>query len=571
MTNSSNLKVVLCWHMHQPQYKDAETGEYFLPWTYLHATKDYIDMAAHLESFPGARAVVNFAPILIEQINDYASQVNAYIKDGVRIKDPLLDALVLDEAASGEHSVFLMRSCLRVHEDRFINRFPAYRRLADMAAILLESPDMLLYIGEHFITDIVVWYHLAWIGETVRRNDERIKSLVEKSVNFNAEDRQVLMQVIGELLSTVLGRYRKLSESGQVELSMTPYAHPIVPLMLDINSAREAMPDVTLPEVEQYPGGEERVRWHFNKGIETFRHFFGIKPQGCWPSEGSVSTETVKMLDEYGFKWAASGENVFRNTLAGLTEEEKNKLGDAQENHVLYHPYRVAGSETACFFRDDGLSDLIGFEYSGWHADDAIANLVNHLETIAGNMQQNPGVVSIILDGENAWEHYPENGFYFLDALYEKISESDLLDLSTFSQCLSGQNRPGDLPRLVAGSWVYGTFSTWIGEKDKNRGWDMLADAKRAFDRAVSENRLTGEQLARAEVQLAICEGSDWFWWFGDYNPEDSVSDFEHLFRRHLSCLYNIIGDTPPDYLSHVFTHGGGMPQTGGVMRQGSE
>ncbi len=226
----------------------------------------------------------------------------------------------------------------------------------------------------------------------------------------------------------------------------------------------------------------------------------------------------------------------------------------------------------ACFFRDDGLSDLIGFEYSNWHADDAIANLVHHLENIADACQDNPGsIVSIILDGENAWEYYPENGYYFLDALYEKISAHPKLNLTTYKDYLSKKPQISNLDTLVAGSWVYGTFSTWIGDADKNRAWDMLGDAKHAFDHAVSQKIIQGERLLKAEKQLAVCEGSDWFWWFGDYNPADTVSDFEHLFRLNLSILYTLINQEAPEYLSQTFTHGSGAPAMGGVMRPGQQ
>ncbi|NOX44010.1 MAG: glycoside hydrolase [Gammaproteobacteria bacterium] len=572
--------------MHQPQYRNAISGEYCLPWTYLHSIKDYVDMVAHLEAQPAAKAVVNFVPILLEQIDDYAIQVKQFLADGSPIRDPLLAALATsaptDAPIDEESRLSIMTACLRAHEERFINRFPAYRRLADMANVFSKDSQMLHYVDEQFLIDLLVWYHVAWIGETVRRTDERITALIKKEIKYDDNDRHILMSVISELLSGVIGRYKLLAESGQIELSMTPYAHPIVPLLLDINSAAEAMPDVVLPELDQYPGGEERARWHILKGIETFRRYFGITPVGCWPSEGSVSTETIKILSEHGFQWTASGENVFRNSLdkvENARNQDENTDVDAEaneskENNLLYHPYRIGDSQAACFFRDDGLSDLIGFTYSTWHADDAVANLISHLENIAASIQDESdgdGVVSIILDGENAWEHYPENGYYFLNALYDRLSEHPLLDLTTFTQCLADGSSVRHLSELVAGSWVYGTFSTWIGDRDKNRGWDMLGDAKRAFDRVISTQRLSGEQLTQAETQLAICEGSDWFWWFGDYNPKDSVSDFEFLYRQHLTHLYNLIGENPPDYLSRVFTHGGGTPQTGGVMRPGSE
>jgi len=274
-----------------------------------------------------------------------------------------------------------------------------------------------------------------------------------------------------------------------------------------------------------------------------------------------VSVETLGLLQEAGFDWAASGGNVLYNSI-----NESNP----EDIQCIHQAYQIGDNPLACFFRDDGLSDLIGFEYSTWHADDAVANLVHHLENIADACQDNPdSIVSIILDGENAWEYYPENGYYFLEALYEQISAHPKLNLTTYRDYLDKKPEVAHLDTLVAGSWVYGTFSTWIGDADKNRAWDMLGDAKHAFDKAVKQQTIQGERLRKAEQQLAICEGSDWFWWFGDYNPSDTVSDFEHLFRLNLSILYTIIGQDPPEYLSQTFTHGSGAPAMGGVMRPG--
>jgi alpha-amylase/alpha-mannosidase (GH57 family) len=223
------------------------------------------------------------------------------------------------------------------------------------------------------------------------------------------------------------------------------------------------------------------------------------------------------------------------------------------------------------FFRDGGLSDTIGFNYSDWHADDAVANLLHHLENIAEQCGEDQDcIVSIIMDGENAWEFYPQNGYYFLSTLYKQLSEHPQLELTTYSAYLDTNPEVSKLSHIVAGSWVYGTFSTWIGDADKNRGWEMLCDAKAAFDRAV-DSGMTDEQRMAAEHQLAICEGSDWFWWFGDYNPMDTVSDFDELFRLHLSRLYLLMDIEPPEYLGHAFSHGGGTPLHGGTMRRGQQ
>jgi alpha-amylase/alpha-mannosidase (GH57 family) len=548
--------------MHQPEYRDLQTGEFKLPWTYLHVIKDYVDMVAHLEAVPEAKAVINFAPILLEQIEDYANQVTGYLRNGAAITDPLLAALVAPTIPEEpEDRLRLVRDCMRANRERQINRYPAFVKLVEMTEWLEQHYGSLCYVNAQFIHDILVWYHLAWMGETVKLTDSRIKYLIEKGTCYSIHDRIEVIQIIGELLANVIRRYKVLARKGQIELSVTPYAHPIIPLLLDLNTTLEAMPDGDLPELNGYPGGEDRVKWHLEKGIQTFKRFFGAKPKGCWPSEGSVSQQTLKILSDFGFNWTASGGSVLRNS---LNQPENNQPTG------IHHPFKLKNTKTACFFRDDGLSDLIGFEYSKWHADDAIADLIHHLENIAAH---EPGdkVVSIIMDGENAWEYFPDNGYHFLRALYSRLASHPSIELTTFSECLKSKTLVKPLSKLVAGSWVYGTFSTWIGSSDKNRGWEMLGDVKYAFDKALATNRLTDKQIQQAELQLAVCEGSDWFWWFGDYNPGEAVSNFEQQFRLNLANLYRLLGEQPPAYLALSFTQGSGDPAMGGAMRPGIE
>ena len=564
MSDSPNrLKVVFCWHMHQPYYKGPELSDYYLPWVYLHGIKDYADMAAHLEDHPDAKAVVNFAPVLLEQIDDYAGQISAWLEQGKLIRDPLLAAL----AGPGlpvdiDSRKALISACLRANEHHLIHRFTHFSDLAGLARQVLEQESMASYLNDQFLVDLLVWYHLAWVGECGRKNDIRVGSLQTKGDGFNGDDRRRLVEMIGEVLNRLTPRYAHLAERGQVELSVTPYAHPIVPLLLDIDSAREAMPDIEMPEIQHYPGGDTRAHWHVRKGVEVFEKHFGFRPKGCWPSEGAVSEPTLKLLEEEGFSWAATGQQVLNNSLMA-------SYGHLPENWV-HTPYRVHEGRLSVFFRDDGLSDLIGFTYGDWHSDDAVGDLISHLENIADACEDNPdAVVSIIMDGENAWEYYPHNASYFLSAMYERLSEHPRLHLTTFSDAKrEQQNLAPTLSHLVAGSWVYGTFSTWIGDRDKNRAWDMLGEAKVTYDRVVADKHFSEDLMEELERQLAICEGSDWFWWFGDYNPGETVSDFEQLFRRQLSHLYELLGEPIPDYLSKVFAVGTGDPSQGGAMRK---
>ncbi|NMT63617.1 glycoside hydrolase family 57 protein [Marinobacter orientalis] len=570
MASDARTPVVLCWHMHQPSYQDMSTGHFLFPWVYLHTIKDYSDMAAHLEKESGARAVVNFAPILLEQIETYLVQIEHWRYGAGQIGDPLLAALVADELPEAGSPAFLslMEKCLRANPERIIRRYPAYARLAELADVYRQKPELQRYISSRFLSDLLVWYHLGWMGETIRRENLCVQSLQEKGYNFTMDDRRALLDVIFEVLSGIGPRYRHLAQKGQVELSVSPYTHAMLPLLLELESAREAMPDIALPAHSHYPGGEARAGWQLQRAKTVFQRFFGIEPAGCWASEGGLSQATLALLDDQDFRWTASGDSVIHNSL-NQAREQNPDLPDSG----IHQPYTFGDSAVSVFFRDDGLSDLIGFTYADWHAEDAVGDLVYHMENIASEAKDKSfPVISVIMDGENAWEYYPENGFHFLDELYRVLAHHPGLELTTYSDLVAQPPaEPTQLPHLVAGSWIYGTFSTWIGDPDKNRAWDLLCEAKTHYDRVMDNGSLSAERKESAREQLAVCEGSDWFWWFGDYNPAQIVSDFEHLYRRHLVNLYEKIGYPAPASVFQQLSQGSGEPARGGAMRPGHE
>jgi alpha-amylase/alpha-mannosidase (GH57 family) len=549
--------------MHQPQYRDALTGQYVLPWTYLHAMKDYTDMAAHLEANPAARAVVNFTPVLIEQLEELAYRVAEHLRTGAPLPDPVLGLLGPDPVPQDSaERLELLRACLRAQRKQMIERFGPYLELATIAETL-STPERVPYASDQLIHDLAVWYHLAWLGETVRRADPLVSALTEQGRSFTPAQRRQLLALVGDLLSAVVPRFRRLAERGQCELSVTPYGHPIVPLLLDFQAARDAVPTMPLPEHRFYPGGAERAAWHIEEGLRVFTQAFGVRPLGCWPSEGAISRGTLELLDQFGFRWAATSSSVLR----GCLESSNPQL--AEDPLAYNRPYRPPGTTLSCFFRDDMLSDLIGFTYATWHGDDAAHNLVNEIVQLARKYAGSPNhAVLIALDGENAWEHYPFNGYYFLRALYAALANSPLLELTTLSECLARGIEPAPLPRVKAGSWVHGTLATWMGDPAKNKAWDLLCEAKEAFDRVMRAGTLDSAHKAAAERQLALCESSDWFWWFGDYNPAEAVSQFDRLYRRQLVNLYRLLGLAPPESLSQPISVGRGAPEHGGVMRR---
>jgi len=578
--NRPKLYLNLYWHMHQPDYRDLASNEYVLPWTYLHAIKDYSDMAYHIEQNPKARVSFNFVPILLEQLEDYTLQFKQN-----KIRDPLL-ALLIEEDLNQhteEQCQLVVQSCFKSHHEKMLSPFPQYQRLLQIYQLVeqMACDYEFHYLTSQYKADLLVWYHLAWCGESLRCNNTVVQSLMAKGVQFTLSERKQLFGVIADTVSGLIPRYKSLLKSKQIELSTTPYYHPILPLLLDFKSTLDAMPDADLPKHTHYAGGRERAMAHVESAKIYHTNHFDSVPRGMWPAEGAVSHSALSLMAEHGLEWAATGQAVLVNSL------NKSHLNTEDKNDYLYQPYRITNgkNDILCFFRDDQLSDKIGFEYAKMNATDSVADFINTLEQVQqANSQESSKVVSVILDGENAWEYYPYNGYYFLNELYAALSNHPDIEMTTFSDMVdlyqseayknNGIVAPV-LPQIAAGSWVYGTFSTWIGDKEKNLAWDLLCEAKKTYDRVVDAASLSTEELIRCERQLAICEGSDWFWWFGDYNASDSVASFDKLYRRNLINLYTLLGQTVPPVLHDPISLGGkkadaaGHNDDVGTMRRG--
>jgi alpha-amylase/alpha-mannosidase (GH57 family) len=552
------LTLVLLWHMHQPDYRDYASGEFRQPWVYLHAIKDYSDMAWHFEHHPGVRAVVNWTPVLLDQLEDYAEQFATG-----KLRDPLLRLLARPEQgpplAEAERALILQQ-CFAADEVRMAQPYAAFRQLHELHSLLEARGNSRHHLSDQYFFDLLTWHHLRWTGETVRRASPLVSRLMATGTRFTAADRAALFHLVGELVRELIPRYSKLAAEGAIELSTTPHFHPMAPLLLGFGAAREALPGAALPQAPQYPGGYGRVRAQLDSALESHEKRFHEAAAGVWPAEGAISAPFVQLLAKRGCAWAASGSRVLMNS-----------LGPAASREAIYQPYRLAGdgANVTLFFRDDRLSDLIGFEYGKWNSHDAAANLIAELEATAGRAQGERPVVSIILDGENCWDWYAYNGYYFITALYEALAGHASIRTSTYKAYLAERPAaPASLPRLVPGSWVHGDFSTWIGSPEKNRAWDLLCSAKQSFDLVLASGRLPAAAAAAAVRQLAASEASDWFWWPAPYNPQRTVESFDRMYRENLQQLYRVLELPVPRALEHPISHGGGQPEAGGSMRR---
>lgn len=541
------------WHMHQPDYRHPETGEFILPWVLLHAIKDYADMAGHLERHPSIQCTVNFVPVLLDQIEDYAAQFATG-----QWRDSLL-AVAAAERLDEAQRVWLLDMAFRCHVPTMLEPFAPYRRLRDIHDFMRPTEDgHCAYLSGRYFTDLATWMLLAWSGETLRRESGIIAQLMAKGELFSHAERQSLLATLGEVVSGLIPRYRALAERGQIELCCTPSHHPLAPLLLDFSSASEAWPTCPLPASPAYPGGRSRVAAHLSAARESHTRRFGQAPIGLWPAEGAISTPFLAQIADAGFSWAASSASVLHYS-AGPTASP-------------LRPWQAPDSDLTLFFRDERLSDLIGFEYARWHGRDAARHFIDQLEAIA--VQQPAALIPVFLDGENAWEYYPYNAWYFFDDLYTALADHPSVRTTTLSAAATRHaSRRQPLPQLIAGSWVYGTFSTWIGHPDKNHAWECLCEAKYCVDRALASTQMTEQEQQSILAQLAVCESSDWFWWFGDDNPPQAVASFDRLFRANLKALYARLKLPAPASLEQPLSHGsqsgnGAETEAGGTMRR---
>ena len=502
--------------MHQPFYKDLWTGQYKLPWTRLHALKDYAGMVRVLEEFPDVRQTFNLVPSMIAQIAEYASGTAS---------DPFFEcAAIPAEDLTEAQRTFLQRYFFQANLDRIIRRYPRYVELFERRRDPMSTQDL---------RDLQILSQIAWFDEDLLAKDEELQSLIRKGRDFSLRDQEQMVRKQRETLAAVLPVYRDFAARGQIEIATTPYYHPILPLLCDSDIAAVPHPGLNLPRRFQYP---QDARTQLGRARSYIEDMLGVTPAGLWPSEGSVSDEALALAADCGFQWAASDNGVLSRTLG--------KPAGIEETYQQYL-WKQNGREMRLLFRDHYLSDLIGFEYSRMGAEQAADHF---LTRIRENTGRHDVIVPIILDGENAWEWYEANGRPFLRALYRRISDDPWLEATTVSEAVARYDtRP--LERVAPGSWINANFDIWIGSDEDRQAWELLLDARRAYDEYAPKVKEVARLLAFEE--LLIAEGSDWCWWYGPEHHSENRPDFDELYRDHLSNVYRALDLDPPARLSH--------------------
>ncbi|MCS7166804.1 MAG: glycoside hydrolase family 57 protein [Gemmatales bacterium] len=538
----AEVAVALIWHMHQPWYRDDVAGETLLPWVRLHGVKSYYGMALHLQEVPEMRCTVNFVPCLVEQLRLYVEH---------NYTDRFLEITQIPAAElSEEQALFLLNNFFHANPQQMIFPYPRYRELYTRRAWgKLSAEQVLRRFQESDFRDLQVWFNLTWIHPLVVDQDPDLKELIRKGRFFSESDKLLVISRHRDILSRILPLYRRLAESGQIELTTTPYYHPILPLLLDKRLARETMPEVRLPRfLTPY---HEDAHWHVRAAVQYHQSVFGRAPTGMWPAEGSVCQSMLPLLAEHGIQWIATDEQVLSVSTHGLVGRDSR--GFVRNPEQLYQPYWVQEGQArlAILFRDHALSDLIGFHYQRSDGQEAAQDFLEKLQGIARAVSDSrSALVPVILDGENCWEYYPGGGVAFLRALYQLCTTTPGIEPVCVTDYLQRHPPRNTLPHLVAGSWINANFDIWIGHDEDNLAWDLLHQTREFARRYLEQNQLPEETARRVWREIYIAEGSDWFWWYGPHHstPQDVV--FDYLFRKHLQNVYILLGVPPPPQLA---------------------
>ena len=538
----SVLRVVILWHQHQPFYKDLVTSEYRLPWVRLHALKDYYGMVKVLDEFPTVHQTFNIVPSLIAQIEDYVAGT---------ARDPFLQVAAKPARdLTPDERRFCLQYLFQANPVHLIGRYPRYRELWERFRGSGDLPERAeRFFQPQDFTDLQVLSQIAWFDEFFL-DDRDTAALIKKGHSYTQEDQNFVLTREVELLAKVLPAHASAAQRGLIEISTSPFYHPILPLVCDTNMGATSTAGLPLPQNRfRHP---EDAREQLLRGLDLHERVFGVRPLGVWPSEGSVSEEVLAIASGLGVNWMATDEGVLGRSLGMFFSRDGQGRLDPGSGEKLYTPYLYENESTRMHlvFRDHTLSDLIGFVYAGMPPQEAASHLMENIKQAAQPVLDNgrDALVPIILDGENAWEYYPKSGREFLRRFYELLQNTPGVEAVTVSEAIERHRGKPHLKSLVPGSWINANFNVWIGAPEDNRAWDYLYHAHNFYSQTAKQKSEAQRKLAFEE--LLIAEGSDWNWWYGPEHHSANDREFDELYRKHLSNVYQALGGTPPEYLA---------------------
>lgn len=516
------LRISFLWHMHQPPYQRGRIQEAVLPWVWLHGLKDYYDMAALAAEHNDMRLNFNFTPSLVEQVENYTKK---------QWTDPFFEVIAaMPETVSQTDKAILLERFMAITPG-MAKGLPSVAQYKEAIQAFNGTEKAATKFSDTEFLDLQTLFVLAWTGRSLRKQG-LILDLMKKQKGYTPKDKQALLDAGLEQLKQTFSLYKTLSDEGKIEISASPYYHPLTPLLLSNHLAIEADPFVKLPESGMR--APEEVTEQIRLGIEKHQAVFGRKPNGMWPPEGAVSDRLLPIFMDAGLRWIATDEEILKRSLGG-------------EMAVCDPCFAYEKDGVGLFFRNKGLSDRIGFLYARWPVKQAVSNFMDSLRTIYEQADDN-AIVVIAMDGENAWEFYPRGGYDFLDAMYSALESAEWIEPILLNNYLGSIGPKTSLDVLATGSWIGGNFSTWIGDPTKNKAWAYLAEAYKAY----IQSKIDHPKLAKAAHKFLLrAEASDWFWWFGEGHSSPDESQFDLTFRENLKAIYRTLGLPVPAHLQN--------------------
>lgn len=532
------LSIALIWHMHQPAYRTAEGEIYLMPWVRMHAIKDYLDMLLILDEFPSLKLNFNLVPVLLDAIYDY----------GYNGAHDIYSKLTVAEHLSDEEKEFVFNHFFDANYKNMVLHHDEYRKLYEKR---YSREDITIHdFSDQEYFAVMSWFNLAWFDPYWRKSEELVRIADKKNEEFNLEDREKIIELQRKICREIIPQYKKYQLAGRIEISTSPYYHPILPLLLDMNDAEKSNPSLPAPKL--HSNMKDDAIWQVKSALDKFEDLFDVRPRGIWPSEQCISKKTLELFQDLGVKWTISDEGVLEQSLK--TEFVRDFRGYLEDPYGLCHPYsyQTIGKKINILFRDSVLPNLIGFEYPNHDPQKAAYDLYDRIKTIQSKLQNSPDnshILTIAMDGENCWENYSEDGHIFLSELYRLLTADEGLETVRVSDYLEKAERSVRLSKIHPGSWINRDFSLWVGEPTKNLAWEYL-DKTRTDLISFEKEKPDKELLKQAWNEIYICEGSDWYWWYGEPNDSGQDEIFDFIFRERLQNVYKILSKPVPDYLT---------------------
>lgn len=520
--------------MHQPVYQLTPTGDYLMPWVRLHAVKDYLDMVLILEKFPKIKLNFNLVPVLLDSLIDYGENDLHDIHSRLTITDV--------EDLTADDKEFIINNFFDANFHSMILPSEEYNRLYQKYQLNPEN-DINLFSNQEY-SDLMALFNLAWFDPIYKNIYPELKKLIKKGKDYTTEDRIKIIDIQRDIIRKIIPTYKKFSDEGRIEITTSPYYHPILPILLDIKSIKKSSENDLPTNLKM----ELDAKMQTEMALDRMENIFGKRPRGIWPSEHCISSKELGLLKELGVDWTISDEGILSNSIN--FEFVRDFRGYLEDPYHLLKSYKYKDDGVNIIFRDSVIPNLIGFEYPNHPAESAANDLYDRIKVAQSKLLSSPDenhLITIAMDGENCWENYTADGSTFLSTIYSLIENDPSLETVLISDYLD-KDIQKPLNKISSGSWVNRNFKLWIDEPLKNLAWTYLKQVRDDFSAYVKQNPLN-PNIEAARRELFICEGSDWFWWYGEPNDSGRDNIFDYIFREHLKNIYLFLGLEVPQYL----------------------